>query len=206
MIVEENLRFDADSHTYRVGDRELTSVTTVLKARGLYDYGGIDPVVLAHAGLRGDAIHGAIHHFHRTGKWLTTGVALPEAEGYLVGYRQFLQDTGYVSIHSELRCYCDRLWVAGTIDDVGKIWGTTPGILDVKSSLVLNKEAVRLQLAGYRWLYARSGHEPQVPGANRWSLHLKADGRYKLDRYPHYAVDIAEFLTHLGEYQKELLT
>jgi hypothetical protein len=197
------LTLDGPSHTYRVGDRVITSVTTILKAQGLYNYAGVDQNMVRHAGLRGDLIHDAIHTFHSTGQWTDAGEVMPEAEPYLVGYRLFLSDTKFRCLHSELMLYCDRIWIAGTIDDVGLMWGTTPGILEVKSTLVLNKEAARLQLAGYRWLYHRSGLEPKVPGANRWSLHLKPDGTYKLDRYKSYHLDITDFLAHLGDYRKE---
>lgn len=196
------LTYEDEGHVYRIGKRVIPSVTTILKATGgLYDgYSDIPRDTMIAAGLRGDAVHAAVDHYHKTGAW---SIAPPEIEPHLEAYRRFENDTGFVCHASEARLYCPRLFFAGTLDDVGDIYAE-PGIVDLKSTAELNIPATRIQTAAYRWLWTVNEMEPFVPPENRFALHLKRDGKYRLEQFDKtYSEDIAEFIDRYRRYRDQ---
>ncbi len=195
------LTFEEEGHVYRLGKRILPSVTTILKATGIYDeYKEIPQHYVVAAGLRGDMVHAAIDSYHQTGAW---SVSTPEIEPYLEAYRMYVDDTGFVCYASEVRLHCPKLFFAGTIDDAGAIYGT-PGIVDIKSTRELNIPATRIQTAAYRWLWTVNGMEPAVTPADRYALHLRPhmNPPYRLEQFEKtYGEDIAEFIDRYERYK-----
>lgn len=197
------LSFEEEGHIYRLGKRVLPSVTTILKATGLYDeYKEIPQHFVVAAGLRGDAVHAAVHRFNETGMWSPD--IHPDVEPHLAAYRQWAEETGFTCHHSELRLHCQTLFFAGTLDDVGDIYGE-PGLLDIKSTRELNIEATRIQTAAYYWMYKRSGLEPQVGPDDRYALHLRPhmSPPYRLEQFEGtFDEDIVEFLNRYRKYME----
>ena len=163
--------FDPATHTYWVRGVVYPSVTTILKARGAYaEYDTVDPAVLAAAGLRGDAVHGAIEDYVGSGEWPVD--IDDEIAPYIDGFEYWLKHSGFEIDWSEKRTFSDRLQVAGTIDLGGRLRGRR-SIVDVKTTRVLNLEAVGLQTAAYRLMEYE--HEPGE--IDRYALHLKRTGK-----------------------------
>lgn len=191
------LTFEEEGHVYRLGKHVLPSVTTVLKATGAYDYPEEIPRHrLEAAGIRGDRVHAAVHHYHQTGTWSPD----PEIEGYLDAYRWFESDTGFVCHASEQRLFCPKLYFAGTIDEAGSIY-EDDSILDLKSTVDLNIEATRIQTAAYHWLWTVNDEDPPIDPDNRFGLHLKPNGRYRLEQFDGtYSEDLASFFNRYRTY------
>lgn len=162
--------FDPRTHTYRVRGIVYPSVTTILKSCGVYgEYDTVDPDVLAAAGLRGDEVHAAIERYELTGDWPEFG---SELIPYIGAYEFWKKHSGFAVTASERRLFSDRIRVAGTIDIEGYLDGRR-AIVDIKTTRVLNLEAVGLQTAGYRMMVVE--HEPG--DCDRYALHLKRNGK-----------------------------
>jgi hypothetical protein len=167
------LRFEPEPHTYHLGDVELPSVTTVLKAAGLIDYSMIPAAALEAAAARGTAVHRTLEFFDR--EELDEGSVPPELAGYLAAYKKFLAESGYVVGHIEHRMWHPLYRYAGTLDRTGLI-GEDLVILDFKSGMVLPGHA--LQLAAY------ANCLPEPRRFRRVALQLERDGSYRAIEYP----------------------
>lgn len=137
------LTFDAPSHTYRVGERMIPSVTQVLKAVENFDF--VAPAVLERAREFGSHVHQAVDLFNRgelDEEALDAGLA-----PYLAGWKLFLSHSGFVVTHTEERVYNERLKYAGTLDARGT-WKGTTWLIDLKSGAV--PRSVGAQCAAYQ--------------------------------------------------------
>jgi hypothetical protein len=181
------LDFDPDTHTYRVDDWVLPSVTDVIKGSGLMKgLHHVDPAVLQKAQAVGTEVHAVIH---RTSLGEPPGKVSSEAQPFVDGWMRFLHDTGYKSEHSELHLYCEDHWFAGTIDQVGPI-NRQRAIIDMKATSGFNTPHVAWQTAAYQHLYNTS--YPDKPATRRYGLHLK---HHTYSLWPFKSpLDIARFL------------
>lgn len=158
---EPTLTFRREDHTYWLGKRELPSVTRIIRAAGLVDstwfteegrQTGEDIAELTMRYDLGDenAVHGIL-------------VGLPELQGYLDAWRNFLLDSEFVIETIEqpmcdpIRCY------AGTPDREG-LWQGQPTTLDMKRYPRVPWHGV--QLAAY------------APKSRRLHVQLKPNGTY----------------------------
>jgi len=140
------LTFDADTHTYRRGDRIIPGVTSVLQH--LDDsLRFVDPEILAAAAEFGNHVHTACHlHFLDI---LDEANLDPDIGGYLEGWKQFLHDTGFVLLHSEERVFHKTLHYAGTLDCIGiRSKDSRFTLIDIKTGTTIPK-TVGPQTAAY---------------------------------------------------------
>jgi hypothetical protein len=183
-----SLAFDATTHTYRVGQRVLPSVTDVIKSSGLLK--GLDhvnPGVRDRAAGVGKEVHEAIH---RVSCGKPPGKVSAKAQPFLDGWFQFVeQNAPYKTEHSELKLYCDEYWFAGTIDQVGVLHGRR-AIIDMKATTGFNATHVSWQTAAYQHMFNR--YYPETPATHRYGLHLKP-GTYSLWRFDSH-MDMARFI------------
>lgn len=187
--------FDAESHTYRVnGDRKV-SVTEALSIVTDSLYQRIDPAVLEHAQRRGTYVHRACE-LHAMGV-LDEDTVDFEVAPYLEGFRKFLDDTGFVVIHTEMRLYNRLLDYCGTADVIGLLNGE-PGVLDIKTPEQISRPAVGAQLAAYKAAFNTMHRSNPLSG--RWALRVSNRGTYKLDRF-YGAEDLARFAACLTAYR-----
>ena len=164
------LSFEADTHVYRVGERELPSVTTVLKEAGLIDVTWFSE----GAAERGRAVHAAIHLDTRGDfdpVFLEAGYL-----GYLEAYRRFMREGGFRVDASEEPLHDLVLGFAGTLDlrggfDDADAVGYTD-IIDIKTGSLPNW--VGYQTAAYAQLFSVGRRY------RRWALRLMSDGKYQL--------------------------
>lgn len=177
--------FDEEKHEYSVGGIKIPSVSEILAPLSAERYGELNPWMVRAAAARGTAVHEAC-------ELIDYGVEPeddPEIEGYIEAYRSFLIDhdaewgiiegvVGYYrempfdAEQGELPLYC------GTIDRFGLLDGI-PAVLDIKTYASLSTDAqlaASCQTALYRDALESNGFEQM----NRYILHLKKDGTYRL--------------------------
>lgn len=141
------IRFDEAEHKYYDGEKELISVTTLLRKHGLApDYSGVSQEVLNRKAERGTLIHEEIENFNKTGEIGFTR-EVDEFANYLLNHG--LKRDEIKVIASEQIVYNDI--VAGKFDllieDNGEII-----IADIKTTYSLHKESVAWQLSLYAYL------------------------------------------------------
>lgn len=154
------LTFQEEDHIYMLDGVVIPSVTQALHAEGFID----DRWFTEESSIRGTYVHLA-SHMHDMGT-LDEDTLDPVLVPYLDGYKQFLDDTGFEVLESEVRQYHKTYLYAGTPDKKGLLYGRR-SLIDLKSG---KPEAwVKLQLGGY-WLL----DEP----CDCYSLQLKPDGTY----------------------------
>lgn len=171
----DELQFDEATHTYTLNGRTLLSVTQVLKAAGLTEYlDRIPPDVLEKARQRGVAVHAACQFLDEGD--LDWNTVHPSIIGYVHAWEKFKTDTGIVFTEIEKRRYHPLYLFAGTPDRVGILNGR-PCIPDIKTYEA--PEWGGIQTAGYE-IMLRS---KEIPLYDRYAVHLKDDGKYKITQY-----------------------
>lgn len=188
------LEFDATTHTYRVGDEELVSVTQALKSAGIIDYSMIPQDVLQAASVRGTRAHQAIHYFLDGD--LDESTLAPEYRGYLDAAKRFLDETAFTPMRVECRDYHRAHRYAGTFDLDGTLGNGDLARVDWKTGLIVEGHA--FQLAAYSFLCPN----PRV--ARRLAVKLNSDGTYRVHEFPSpqypgntFSHDIGVFLSAL---------
>jgi hypothetical protein len=136
------LRFDAGSHTYTLGEKQLPSVTQILKP--LTDFSGVPAEVLERAKNWGTAVHKMIElDLSERLNTRTLDAALdPVYSSWLECKPEVLHLMGG-EIQSEVTLFNKALGYAGTADLVGK-----DAVLDIKTGL-LDLKYVGPQTAAY---------------------------------------------------------
>lgn len=162
------LTFEPVAHRYRLGSRELISVTQALSEAGLVD----NAWYTAAAALRGTALHAAVQTYLSTGEVPTDDGLKPFFDAYL----NFQLDSGFITKTCEERVCDPLLGYAGTLDLRGRFArydasGDSSDLIDIKTGHV--PEWVGYQTAAYARLF------PQV--RRRWVLNLRADGTYRIE-------------------------
>lgn len=184
------LTFDADTHTYRLDDQVVPSVTGILRASGLIDFGGIPERTLADARERGTAVHRAIHYYNESDldvAWFRR--TFPAYAGYLNAWMLFREQRHFVPLMNERRIASRRYRFAGTLDCLGLLDGALV-LVDFKSGNPQDV-AADLQTAAYEALAREwsSEDEPlarllaQHPRLTRLGVQLKKDGTFKVETY-----------------------
>ncbi len=180
--VAPRFSFDEASHTYRLGDMILPSVTGILDAMYPRQW---NPGVWYMT--RGSAIHKAIA-LHIAGKneaveqWMRDVEAVMSSEdsyaviGKFKAATKFLSDCGYAVLDAETPMVSAALLFAGTRD--ARLHATAELILcDWKSSI---EPRVELQLGGYHRLSKDFENSSYTAGV---AVELKDDGQYKCTWY-----------------------
>ena len=140
--------FCPDDHSYRLGDKVLISVTQLLKKHGLStDYSAVNQNVLNAKAARGTLIHKEIEDYLKTGEQGFTSE--------LYDFINILEENALQLGASEHIVHNDIL--AGTVDFMGYTvkdkHDKTMYIGDIKTSIAVNREAVRWQLSLYEYLH-----------------------------------------------------
>ncbi|MGH8908306.1 MAG: hypothetical protein ACRD0K_17805 [Egibacteraceae bacterium] len=171
--------FDEATHTYRVNDVIVPSVTQVLGP--LTDYSMIPKDSLERARQEGNAIHKMVD---LDVKGHLDVAALPDwLQPRYEAWLKFCSATGFAPRRSEERRYSNRLGVAGTpdLDGTCRGLGFKTGrliLIDVKRSFYAGR-VIGLQTAGYQYLIEEE--EPTVRVVERAALMLNADGTFKYE-------------------------
>jgi hypothetical protein len=127
----EELRFDAERHEYWLGQHKVPGVTRVLEL--LEDWQGVPAHVLAAARQRGQLVHEACALLVRERlDWQSLD---PELVPYLIGAKNFLEQSGVIVIASEVRVAHRVNRYAGTLDLLCEM-NQQLGLYDFKSGTV----------------------------------------------------------------------
>lgn len=187
------LAYDDDLHEYRYDGHVVPSVTQVLSRLSAEEYRGVSPDVLEQAALLGKAVHRMIELDLRDAldvQSLSEGLHI-----YYKAWRNFLSTSGFEASLSEERVYSDRYAYAGTLDLFGRLNGRL-SLIDAKRTTSVPRTAGP-QTAAYE--NALRECRPELTGAapiDRYALHLRADGTWRLVPFTHRA-DLRAFLACL---------
>lgn len=137
------IRFDEATHRYFDGEKQLISVTTLMRKHGLSpDYSGINSDVLQAKAERGSLIHKEIEEFIKNHE---IGFTTECAE-----FARFIAVNAYYVCSSEFIVYNDV--AAGTVDLWLENSDGEPIIADIKTTATLHTDAVSWQLSIYNFL------------------------------------------------------
>lgn len=195
------LTFDEETHTYRLGDRVLPSVTQV--GDWMDAYAGVSADVLAAAADRGRAVHLACELDDDDELGAMPDSIIP----YVDAWRRLKRETGAVIYAIEEPVADPVFGYAGRLDRVMampllKRWKAADlAVVDLKATAAVPPSAGP-QTAAY--LAAWNVHaRPDMPSMGkcnrRFVAHLRADGTYRLIEQTD-ATDRAVFLAGLTLY------
>lgn len=161
------LSFDESTHTYRVDQIILPSVTTLMKPLSDDLYRTISPEILERAAQRGTAIHNAIENY------IAFGVRdIPsQYVGYFEAFTQWWDKRKPQPLALERAVYHKILMYAGTADLICMIDGRLT-LVDYKSSAQINEKLCAVQLEGYDRAFESHG----INIEQRLILHLSNQG------------------------------
>lgn len=166
-IVEKN----NDTHTYFVDNKEVPSVTTILRFLRI-DLGFLNPSVLSAAAERGKVIHSGCEMID----YGCDPEIVEGTEGYLKAYNTFLRDYSPEWVGIECPVCSPSKGFAGTIDRWGFI-DDEPAVVDIKTIGSPTREtyiSLCAQTAAYAYCLG------YAEGCKRYGLFLKQNGDYRL--------------------------
>lgn len=168
-LTENNqIWFDATSHTYLLGDKILSGLTSLMAKHSLSpDYSNIPEKVLMAAAEKGTAIHKLLQEYDEGNALLN--------EPLIEEYRDAIHDAGLTHIASEY-LVSDNEVVATFID---KVYDTgIPGVVDladVKTTLKVHKRSLAWQLGANVVLFERQN--PGIKVRNVFCISIDKDTR-----------------------------
>lgn len=166
--------FDEKTHVYRVGNREIPSVTQILKPIQA-DMSTIPPKVLENARRRGVAVDKAIELMENG--CLDMRTVTDEVAGYLEGWSKFKADYGWLTFAGQRIIVGPSSEYAGTLDLVGESTVRGKMILDVKCTYITPK-SVHAQVSGYRLGMKNDPILAEWKDCNGACVRLLKDGGY----------------------------
>lgn len=167
------VRFVEQTHKYFMGEKELISVTTLLRKHGLSpDYGNVDPQVLKAKAERGKLIHAELEKYAKYGE-----IGFSQELQYFIEYI----NKNRLSIHKvEFIVHNDIC--AGTIDLVAISTDEGYIFIDHKTTASRHQDSEAWQLSTYVYLYGCS--TPEMLKQDRTKirvLHYLDDGMEAYD-------------------------
>ena len=157
--------FEPLTHSYLCGGRLLTGVTSLMKKHGLSaDYSGVSEKVLSSAALRGTAVHRMLEDSDNGMTVALTDVR--DGDGRVLLTQEVMRKilTSYSELGLKVAAseylVSDNELVASSIDKVLEADGADAvELADVKTTSVLHRDALSVQLGIYKLLF-----EAQNPG------------------------------------------
>lgn len=169
--------FEEATHTYRdSGGIEIPSVTQILEGVGLSDYSSVPEHRLEFKRDIGDAVHYAARYLDLDK--LDWSTVQPKPAGYLMGWINFLEETGFVIEAVEvsgIHTYAGMRY-AYTYDRVGRFPGIPYRYLVEIKCAYAEEPSWRPQLAGYE-LPVKNGKDEHLV---KIAVQLKPDGTYRI--------------------------
>ncbi len=157
-LKKSKVQFNADSHTYFLGETQLSGITGMINNQlfpGSFD--NIPKEILENARLRGTNGHNAIDLFLQTG--------VPSDIELIDGLRKFIEDNNVIPVETEY-VVSDEVIFASPIDMVDAEFN----LYDWKFTSVLNKSYLQWQLSLYAYLFElQNGFPPK----KLYAVHIK---------------------------------
>lgn len=152
-LIKSQVVFNPNEHTYMLGDKELSGITSVISRQLFPDkYRDVPEDVLRKAAERGTMIHSICE--------LVDDMGITHDSDEAQGYKELKDDWGLKYECSEY-LVSDNEHYASCIDKVYRENKTDFTLGDIKTTYVLDKGSVRWQLSIYAYLF-----ELQNPGCN----------------------------------------
>lgn len=152
-LIKSQVVFNPNEHTYMLGDKELSGITSVISRQLFPDkYRDVPEDVLRKAAERGTMIHSICE--------LVDDMGITHDSDEAQGYKELKDDWGLRYECSEY-LVSDNEHYASCIDKVYRENETDFTLGDIKTTYVLDKESVRWQLSIYAYFF-----ELQNPGCN----------------------------------------
>lgn len=152
-LIKSQVVFNPDEHTYMLGDKALSGITSVIGRQLFPDkYRDVPEDVLRKAAERGTMIHSICE--------LVDDMGITHDSDEAQGYKELKDDWGLRYECSEY-LVSDNEHYASCIDKVYRENETDFTLGDIKTTYVLDKESVRWQLSIYAYFF-----ELQNPGCN----------------------------------------
>ena len=160
-----DMTYDDKTHTYTLGGRNLTSVTTLLQESGIIN----NKFYTEEGAANGSRRHKLTELYDQQNlNWGTIG----EADlAYLEGWMKFREERKVEIQGIEIGAYHPLLGYAGRTDRLALIDGE-PYIIDIKSGAF--SKASELQMILYGMMFTYNGQRP-----NLMLVHLNNKGTYK---------------------------
>lgn len=163
-----SLALDRATHTYTLGEKVIPSVTQVLKDQGILVINDFST-----GPELGREVHEATEALDLG--FYDASAYSPEVKLYIEAYGAFKEATKFEPRGVELMVYNKQYDYAGMLDRLGLLNGRG-ALVDFKTGVP--HVATVIQIAGY-W---GALEQPVKDKIACYSLHLKADGKYKLDK------------------------
>jgi hypothetical protein len=185
------LTFDPARHRYFYNGRPVPNVTRILESAGMLDFGGASFEAMQNARELGTLVHETVA-LDNVGR-LDMDSVDEDIVGYLIGWRRFRRETGFVPRLVERRVYHASFRYAGTLDAEGELRACSAALVDIKSGS--KQRATGPQTAAYD---AALMSEYKANGKRkRFGVYLTPDGRYDLVPYDDRE-DFAVFMAALS--------
>lgn len=168
----DEIRFDEIEHRYYVRNRELPSVSSILRPLSEKLYSAIPAGILQKAANRGIKVHKSIEMYELYGIETNEEVV----KEYFTQYRIAKRLEQFEVVASELMLTNNEF--CGMIDMIAKKDNKLI-IIDVKATSKINYENLSAQLAGYYELSIHNG----IKIEDTYVLHLEKT-RYKMEMVP----------------------
>ena len=144
-LIKSQVIFNPDEHTYMLGDKELSGITSVISRQLFPDkYRDVPEDVLRKAAERGTMIHSICE--------LVDDMGITHDSDEAQGYKELKDDWGLRYECSEY-LVSDNEHYASCIDKVYRENETDFTLGDIKTTYVLDKESVRWQLSIYAYFF-----------------------------------------------------
>lgn len=152
-LVKSKVVFDAESHRYFLGDKELSGITSTLIRRAFPNkYSGISEETLANAAAKGHELHEAIQNYDRFGI---------VQDDRIDNYASLKEVKGLTTIENEY-LVSDEEHYASSIDIVMLNNQDEICLVDTKTTWILDRASVGLQLSIYKRFFEMQNDGLQV--------------------------------------------
>lgn len=182
--------FEPLTHSYLCGDRLLTGVTSLMKKHGLgADYTGVSGRVLSAAALRGTAVHSMLEDYDNGCGPVLDDVR--DADGRTLATRELMKKIlkSYAGLGLKVAAseylVSDNELVASSIDKVVETGSPDEvELADVKTTSVLHRDALSVQLGIYRFLFEAQNPGLKVSGCFGIHIDMKTGAARRVDIEP----------------------
>jgi hypothetical protein len=159
------INLNREFHIYTLGDKVIPSVTQTLKDQGIFT---LSP--FSTGPERGTQVHAACEAIDLG--FFDSSAYPQEVLPFVEAYRAFKVAVNFEPKHIEQIVYNEQYGYAGMLDRLGLLNGK-PALVDIKTGVP--HFATVIQVAAY-WGALNNGK------TTCYSLYLKADGKYKLNK------------------------
>ena len=174
-LIKSPVVFDSASHTYTLGEKQLSGITSLLDRQLFKDkYSGVPEEILRKAAERGTAIH-------EDCELADDGFGVDSIE--VRNYLKLKEDNNLIIEDSEY-LVSDNEHYASCIDKVYRVDDNTFKLGDIKTTYKLNKEYVMWQLSIYAYLFEMQNQGAKVSSIFAIWLRGETHQIVELDRVP----------------------